>query len=125
MTTAFGAFEFANALALQPDGKLVAAGVALGNPSGSDFGLARYNSDGSLDGTFGASGKVVTSFGPFDAAFALALQPDGKLVAAGSVNGGLGDLDAPLALGPALADALSRCLHLAVSFPASAVDYRI
>ena len=49
-----------------------------------DFALARYNSDGSLDSTFGSGGRVTTDFaGSFDAALALAIQADGKLVAAG------------------------------------------
>ncbi len=74
--TDFGGEEFANALVLQPDGKLVAAGT-----TGSDFALARYNADGSLDTSFGSGGKVTTA--GFGSARALVLQPDGKLVAAG------------------------------------------
>lgn len=76
-------------LVLQPDGKLTAAGYSY-NGSDLDFALARYNSDGSLDGSFGGGGTVVTPLGTGDdAATCLALQPDGKLVAAGySVNGG-------------------------------------
>ena len=72
------------ALALQPDGKLVAAGE-----SDRDFGLARYLSDGSLDGTFGVGGRVVTDFGSghFDRVAAAVVQPDGKLVAAGMALG--------------------------------------
>jgi uncharacterized delta-60 repeat protein len=70
----------ANALAVQGDGKLVAAGVA----RSSFFGLARYHPDGSLDASFGDGGTVATSFGGLNAfAFALAVQADGKLVAAG------------------------------------------
>src|SRR6266702_3403806 len=76
MTTAHG-------VAVQPDGKLVAVGVAKTSRSG-DFALARYNTNGSLAPTFGTCGKVTTDFaGNDDAAFALVLQPDGKLVAAG------------------------------------------
>ena len=48
-----------------------------------DFALARYNPDGSLDATFNASGKVLTNIGGFDSANALAIQSDGKIVAAG------------------------------------------
>src|SRR5205823_979019 len=44
----------------------------------------RYNSDGGLDGTFGAGGKVVTDFGGRDdQALSVAIQADGKIVAAG------------------------------------------
>ena len=76
VTTVFGGDSRAYVLVLQPNGKLVAAGVG---PNG--FALARYNPDGSLDTSFGAGGKVTT---PIGAANALVLQPDGKLVAAGS-----------------------------------------
>ena len=81
VTTTFSttSTDYAYALAIQSDGKLVAAGYTGGN-----FGLARYNSDGSLDTTFGTSGKVTTGVGTgTDYAYALALQSDGKIVAAG------------------------------------------
>jgi uncharacterized delta-60 repeat protein len=64
----------AYAVAIQPDGKIVAAGTA----------LVRYNPDGSLDSTFGAGGKVV--FGPGMGVFAVAVQPDGKIIVAGSIS---------------------------------------
>jgi uncharacterized delta-60 repeat protein len=83
VTTDFGGFDSAQALAIQSDGKIVAAGSA-----GGDFALARYNADGSLDSTFGSSGKVTTDFGGFDAASAVAIQPDGRIVAAGRTEGG-------------------------------------
>jgi uncharacterized delta-60 repeat protein len=91
VTTAISAGDDgAAALARQPDGKLVAAGWS-SNGSGynDDFALVRYNPDGSLDTSFNGSGKLTTSFGPGDdEATALALQPDGKPVAAGpSWNG--------------------------------------
>ena len=52
-----------------------------------DFALARYNSNGSLDAGFGSGGKVTTHFGFRDNEQALdvALQPDGKIIAAGAV----------------------------------------
>ena len=67
----------AAAIALQVD-KIVVGGSADG-----DFALARFNSDGSLDPAFGGDGTVVTDFGGVDVLTALAVQPDGKLVAAG------------------------------------------
>ena len=68
---------------MQPDGKIVAAGHAIIG-STADFALVRYNLDGSLDTTFDTDGKVTTAFGSGnDTAFAVALQPDGKIVAAG------------------------------------------
>src|SRR5439155_8852469 len=72
------------------DARPVAAGIAYSAGSIPHFGLARYNVDGSLDSTFGTGGKVMTDFaGTHSAAFALALQPDGKVVAAG--RAGYGD----------------------------------
>src|SRR5437660_960419 len=87
VTTSFGSQEDdAYALVVQPDGKLVAAGVVF-NGVRWDFALARYNTNGSLDTTFGTGGKVVTAIGTDgDGASALVLQPDGKLVAAGNTE---------------------------------------
>lgn len=85
--TDFDGWDNANAVVIQPDGKVVAAGLGNWN-----FGIARYNSDGSLDASFGVNGKVTTSFfGRGDSASSLVLQPTGKLVAAGgaTVSGGL------------------------------------
>jgi uncharacterized delta-60 repeat protein len=79
-----GAGDQATALALQPDGKLVAAGLTSG-AAGVDFALVRYRANGTLDPSFGDHGRVTTDFaGGADAAHALIVQADGKLVAAGS-----------------------------------------
>jgi uncharacterized delta-60 repeat protein len=88
VTTDFGAgqVEGAYALAAQADGKLVAAGQAVGTAS-LDFALARYNPDGTLDASFGTGGTVTTDIaGDQDFAHALAVQADGKLVAAGGAG---------------------------------------
>ena len=88
VTTDFGqgGSTIVNAIAIQPDGKILAAGEA-GTTSNPDFALARYNPDGSLDVTFGVGGKVTTDFsGLSESAFALATQSDGKIVAAGSAS---------------------------------------
>ena len=58
----FGGTHLASGLALQPDGKVLVGGWTQANDS-SAFALARYNGDGSLDGSFGSGGKVVTDFG--------------------------------------------------------------
>jgi uncharacterized delta-60 repeat protein len=70
----------ARGIAVQPDGRIVVAGGA-----GGAFALARYNSDGSLDTSFGTGGLVTTGFpGEFSAnSIGVALQPDGRIVAAG------------------------------------------
>src|SRR6266536_4773993 len=77
-----------SAIVLQPDGKIVAVGTAGSGPvTGWSFALARYNSDGSLDTTFGVGGKVTTNFsGNNDSASSAALQPDGKILVAGDVG---------------------------------------
>jgi uncharacterized delta-60 repeat protein len=67
-------------LALQRDGKIIAAGHA-GNMERGYFALVRYNTNGSLDRRFGSGGKVLSPFG--DHVDAVALQPDGRIVAAG------------------------------------------
>ena len=78
------------AVAVQADGKTIAAGQAEVIGSGTDFAIVRYNPDGSLDASFGTGGKVTTAIGPLtssDAAFAVAIQADGKIVAAGYADG--------------------------------------
>lgn len=79
------AFSSITSLALQSDGRIVAAGLTGASAAGPfDFALARFNNDGSLDGTFSGDGKVATDFfGDDDAARALAIQPDGQLIAVG------------------------------------------
>lgn len=77
-------FDFAYAIALQPDGKIVLAGVADVNSSDSPFAITRLNSNGRLDSEFGPSGKVRTNFfGEPNQANAVALQSDGKIIVAG------------------------------------------
>jgi uncharacterized delta-60 repeat protein len=91
-TTNFSAREGANAVALQPNGKIVVAG-RIGFADG-DFGVARYNPDGSLDTKFSGDGKVTTSFtsGEFrlDEAKGVAIQGDGRIVVVGGAAGDFG-----------------------------------
>jgi uncharacterized delta-60 repeat protein len=114
-TDFFGDLDSANALALQSDGKIVVAGRAQRTPdlSSTEFALARYNTDGSLDSTFGISGRVATDFfGNDDQAWALAIQPNGKIVAAGhAANSGIFDRDFSLARYDAEAAAFDMCLQ--------------
>src|SRR6266704_1485635 len=77
--------DFISGVALQPDGKIVVAGVT--TTATRDFALARYDADGRLDLTFGVNGKVVTDVdNAHNNAFAVALQPDGRIVIAGQVQ---------------------------------------
>jgi uncharacterized delta-60 repeat protein len=87
-TVVAGASEGLTNLLQQSDGRIVAVGV-----SGDDLALVRYQTDGSLDASFGGSGKVVSPIGPgrgviYDAL----LQPDGKIVVVG------GSLDSPTSM---------------------------
>ena len=87
VTTSFGGVEFGHAVAVQPDGRIVVAGY-----TGGDFALARYNTNGGLDSGFGTGGKVTTDFGRSEIAYGVAVQSDGRIVAAGdSVSSDLSD----------------------------------
>ena len=79
-----------NSVAIQGDGKIIIAGEAqTADGDTSEFALARLNTNGSLDSTFGNGGKVTTNFvgvqagGVSNPANAVVLQPDGKILAAG------------------------------------------
>ena len=74
------------ALALQLDGKIIAAGWCTGPQGGTDYALARFNTDGSFDSSFGTSGRVTTDFlnRGNDTINSLVVQPNGKIIAAGS-----------------------------------------
>ena len=81
--------DVANAVIVQPDNKIVAVGTANVNGIPRTFALARFNTDGTLDATFGTGGRVVTDFdssAPNQGAYAAALQPDGKIIAGGYVS---------------------------------------
>jgi uncharacterized delta-60 repeat protein len=97
VTTPIGDGAGASALAIQQDGKLVAAGTSnIGSDTDRHFALVRYHANGKLDGSFGTGGKATTTIGPGGGvsfggphpggafANALAIQKDGKLVAAGA-----------------------------------------
>jgi uncharacterized delta-60 repeat protein len=83
--TAFDIFnDGALSVAVQPNGKIVAGGISE-NGSDFDFAIVRYNSNGSIDTTFGTQGFATIQFGPEnDLLFSIALQTDGKIIAAGS-----------------------------------------
>jgi uncharacterized delta-60 repeat protein len=79
--------DWAAAVAIQADGRIVAAGESGNGGSNSKFALARYNTDGSLDTTFSGDGKVGANFtSGRDAAFGMKIQTDGKIVAAGGAG---------------------------------------
>jgi uncharacterized delta-60 repeat protein len=70
-------------LAVQPDGKLIAAGWS--SPGGFDIAIARYNPDGSLDSSFDGDGIVIAPFRPASTyASHVLVQPDGKILTGGA-----------------------------------------
>lgn len=74
-----GANDAARGTAIQSDGKIVVVGS-----DGNDFTLARYNTNGSLDSSFGTAGKAATDFfGGVDQAFAVVIDSSGKIIAGG------------------------------------------
>ena len=92
-----GSLSQAYSVALQSDGKILVGGSAYrytydGTLSTQDdFALARYNTDGSLDTSFGNSGKVVTALSASsDEGRSVAVQSDGKILLAGQPGNGGG-----------------------------------
>ena len=79
VTTAVGNDSRGRGVAVQTDGKIVMVGHTT-----ATFALTRYLTNGAPDGTFGAAGVVTTNFGNTDKAYGLVIQPDGKIVAAGT-----------------------------------------
>src|SRR4030095_15235909 len=96
-TTAATLDANAYAIAIQTNGKLVTAGLSYSYNNDftvltSVFALARYNTNGSLDTTFGNGGIVTTAIGNTDdTAQAVVIQPDGKIVAAGNSDASTSD----------------------------------
>ncbi|MGW6710728.1 calcium-binding protein, partial [Streptomyces sp. NPDC054956] len=85
-TSPQGGGGIAQGMALQPDGKILAVGY-VGNTA-FDIGVARYLPDGSLDTSFSGDGMVTADFGGHEFGKAVAVQPDGKIVASGSGDAG-------------------------------------
>jgi uncharacterized delta-60 repeat protein len=83
-TPAIGTHAYANAVAVQADGKILAAGYVLDGSHG-DMLVARFNDDGTLDGSFGTGGVVKIPAADQSIAQAIALQSDGKIVVGGGV----------------------------------------
>lgn len=75
-----------NSVLIQDDGKILVGGSTKSSYITSDFVLLRYNSDGSLDNTFGTNGKVITTIENRSQGNALSIQADGKILLGGSSN---------------------------------------
>jgi uncharacterized delta-60 repeat protein len=81
VTTNFSGTDWAEAVALQNDGKIVVVGNG-----GDDFGVARYLSNGQLDTSFGEGGKIRVNFAGVDTARDVVIQRDGKIIVVGAAN---------------------------------------
>ncbi len=94
------ASDFAAAVAVGPDGRVVVAGLTV-VPGGTDFAFVRYTPSGALDPTFSGDGVKTVHVGAFGGAEGVAVQPDGKVLAVGPGGDGFtvlrlrsnGDLD--------------------------------
>jgi uncharacterized delta-60 repeat protein len=73
------AFYYMKDLAVQPDGKIVSAGQTFGY----NFLFSRYNSDGSLDNSFGKDGNEIFTIGGYGSPEKIIIQPNGKLMIGG------------------------------------------
>ena len=84
-----GLDDLANSVVVQRDGKIVVAGTSDSGAERIDFAVARYNTDGSIDESFGTDGIVTTAFGVLSAeANSVVVQSDGKIVVAGTSDSG-------------------------------------
>jgi uncharacterized delta-60 repeat protein len=94
--------DFAAAVAVQADGKVVVAGSAAYDTTDAKWALTRYKVGGAIDTSFGGGdGKVITNFtSGEDAVYGLAIQSDGKIVAAGDAGGSAPAI--PSSLSPAM-----------------------
>ncbi len=78
--------DFARAIAIQPDGKIVVTGITLAKSVPNNaFAVVRYDTNGTLDKTFGTGGMVIAGSDDWHAT-SMAIQIDGKIVVAGSAD---------------------------------------
>ncbi len=76
-----------NSIKLQADGKIVASGISTNSSFSRDFAITRYNTNGTLDATFGTGGIVMFDFNnSYDFPFAMEIQTDGKIIVGGSTG---------------------------------------
>jgi uncharacterized delta-60 repeat protein len=78
-------------VAIQADGKIVVVGNVRTDSNGFDFGIARYNDNGSLDTSFDGDGLRNVNIGPNDKTSSVVIQTDGKIVVGGSTGGSIHD----------------------------------
>jgi uncharacterized delta-60 repeat protein len=87
--------EVARSVAILNNGQILVGGDSF-NPfnNTSDFAIARLNADGSLDTSFGVQGRnAIDGFGGFDESYAIAVQPDGRIILGGIGQNGVNGQD--------------------------------
>ncbi len=112
--TLIGVYFEGRSLVVQNNDKIVLAGYS-NSPTSEDFALARYNTNGMLDASFGTGGIVTSDFaGDDDVSFSLALQTDGKIVAFGNSHPYPSTTDFAIAryIGDCAASAFSQTLAI-------------
>jgi uncharacterized delta-60 repeat protein len=89
-----GGSDVGESVTIQSDGKILLSGyrnIGTGETAtGQDFVVVRYNTDGTLDNTFGTAGKLISDFGGFDNTESIALQADGKFIIGGAIDADFG-----------------------------------
>lgn len=89
VTTPIGTSSKANSVAIQNDGKIILAGDTKNGSNIFNFALARYNSDGTLDSTFGVGGKSITPFGiSYSSGESLGIDSNNKIILGGYAYNG-------------------------------------
>ncbi len=77
------------AAALQSDGKILMAGASCSSFSNCDFAMVRFNTNGTMDNSFGINGVATAGIGlGLEEVRSIGIQSDGKIVVAGTTNGG-------------------------------------
>jgi uncharacterized delta-60 repeat protein len=86
--TDIGGFEYGAGVRIEDSGRIVVGGKAWNALTGSDFVLAGYGLDGTLDASFGDGGVAITDLGANESGAGLALTAGGNVVVAGSSYAG-------------------------------------
>ncbi|MGJ8746083.1 T9SS type A sorting domain-containing protein [Polaribacter sp.] len=71
------------AINIQPDGKIIINGSSEDNQGYDNIALTRYNTDGSIDESFGTNGTTFTNYSDYDFSFTSLIQTDGKIILGG------------------------------------------
>ncbi len=101
-TVDLAAYDAAEAVVVQPDGRIVVGTQVFPSPTTGDMAVLRLRTDGTLDPAFGSGGRVTVDFGASDYLWDMVLRPDGRIVMAGERDAAAGGTD--IAVAQLLAD---------------------